>query len=146
MGNDKTTEGQVAASKDAHERDWFLQQLVSLANAGTGVSVTLIVGGSMVCGTLLSGKQYFEEFGKLLASATVESAKFPSDLQKQIESTYAGLGVNAYADERPSLSLAFIHLKAASIWHGEFHSPQSLWRVRLSEVGGFALGAMVKKD
>ena len=144
MGADTST-GTHEQGMDV-ERDWFLQQLVSLANRGTGVQVTLVVGGSMVSGTLIGGKQYFEGVGKTLASATVNDAGgFSGDLQKQIASSYAGLGEQAYAEERPAMSLGFVHLRDASVWHGETHTPHSLWRVRLSAVDGFSLGALVKK-
>src|SRR5688572_33455126 len=42
-------------------QDWFLESLVNIANeTEVGVGVTLMVGGTVVTGTLASGKQYFE--------------------------------------------------------------------------------------
>jgi len=58
----KTEENTKEEKILGHERDWFLQTLVNMANnsSSTGlVGITLLTHGFLVSGDLVSGREYF---------------------------------------------------------------------------------------
>lgn len=135
--------------------DWFLQFLVQLANdSGVSTGVTLSVGGSLVAGQIISGKEYFVEIGKQTGRALglpdEEGAKV---YQNIIESVYEepvdSEGKEAEEDgeedgEEEEAETVFIHMKDVHVFLGPHRIPTDdegvLWRGRLSEVAGFFLG------
>jgi hypothetical protein len=135
-------EGKTAVAGDEGtsppERDWLLQKIVSTANeTGAEIGVTLIVGGTVISGQAISGKQYFAEFGKSFAAANV----FNNDQRKAIEETYKEFGEKRYAS-LPAAELWFVHLKNVVIWHGEEPSRLPLFRVRFAAIEGFTIGTL----
>lgn len=123
--------------------DWFLQTLVDLANKSPfAVDITLHVGGTLVSGTLASGKDYFEGFSRELESMTKEAAM----------GRLLRLGFSAYqiiyeqeAEVSADVPLeSYIHLRNPKFFNtagGSLHSEQGTWwRGRISEVQGFILG------
>lgn len=129
------------------EQDWFLQDLVNLANkTDTSIGITLTVGGALVSGKLASGKEYFEEFGKRFARGFRNSS--PEDIAS-IEESYARYG-EIYRDttesDKPAAIPSYIHLKDVHIYFGpNIPIPSedgNWWRGRISEVQGFVLGSL----
>ena len=118
-----------------------------MANDGVGVSLTLNVGGLLVTGNLVSGKEYFIEFGKVFAKAID-----PEDGEnaKGIRESYEMMAQDVYGqDESKSSPPTYLHMKNAKYYSVSGDSlpnndETSLWRGRISEVGGFSLGSFSK--
>lgn len=128
----------------ADDRDEFLGTLVVLANAGVNAGITLYVGGSIISGTLISGGQYFKEFGSQFL------ANLPNDDLRDATAPYfelqAGLYDKSQLEEGQSAPRDYIHLSNARWHHPAGNIPSNggvLWRGRLSAVDGFNLGTMV---
>lgn len=123
--------------------DWFLQNLVSVINAGNlQMGITLNVKGLIISGKLISGKEYFNIFAKNLSGAIVGD-----EWKEKIEKTISNYG-NIY-DEKDSKTLdypSYIHLKDTGFWYtGQNPTPKGknvLWRGRISEVDGWILGEL----
>lgn len=128
------------------DRDEFLALLVSLGNTGLNVGVTLYVGGAVICGNLISGKQFFTEFGEQFVS------KLPGQDLKDATSPYFEGLVSLYdlksAPKGTYPPRDYIHLSNAR-WHhpsGNLPTgPGTLWRGRLSAIDGFNLGVLVRE-
>lgn len=125
------------------EKDWFLSEMVELANAGIEAPVTLTIGGSVLSGKLISGEQYFRNYGSTFTS-TIKDLDLRKNLTEKFES-YAVEYANDTAEksERP---LRFIHLKDAKWHHLSGTMPNGdgvLWRGKISCVDGFFLGNIV---
>jgi len=129
--------------------DWFLAELVRRANeGGLSMGLTLCVGGVLVSGALIGGREYFEGFAGEVASGVADPAvarkareffRSPAALYQPEEGRPGGAKVSSVADP-----LSYIHLKAARFFtasgepipvnHGGY------WRGKLSAVDGFVLG------
>lgn len=128
--------------------DWFLAELVRRANeGGLRVGVTLCVGGAIVSGTLIGGRDYFEGIADNAAAATADPAtaeraraffRSPAAMYRAAWGEGGELG----PDEDP---LAYIHLADARFFIATGQplpgSHGVLWRGRLAAVDGFVLGA-----
>jgi hypothetical protein len=129
--------------------DWFLAELVRRANeGGLSMGLTLCVGGGLVSGALVGGREYFEGFAEDVASGIADPAvarkareffRSPAALYQPEEGRPGGAKVSSLADP-----LAYIHLKAARFFNaaGEPISGNhgGYWRGKLSAVDGFVLG------
>jgi|SoiMethySBSTD1v2_1073268.scaffolds.fasta_scaffold41027_9 hypothetical protein len=117
--------------------DWFLEMLVNIADkTEVGVPVTLQVGGTLVSGTLASGKAYFEG----IASLPFRKGEIEDELRKAF--TDAGDAIPT-SDEPPR----YVHLRDAHIFSTNGTIPTHAgvwWRGRLSEVAGFWIGGLSK--
>ena len=126
--------------KNSAEKDWFLQNLVSLTNNKISFGVTLTVSGTLISGTLIGGKEYFKLFGESFASGMKDEKS-----AENVKATYAEYGKTYDKDSKDIPAPSFIHLKGAKFYAvgGEpIPSDQGvLWRGRISEVSGFSLGA-----
>ena len=135
----------ILETKLVANKDWFLQSLVCMANdSGIKFGITLNVSGFLVSGTLIGIKEYFKLFGESFASGME-----PGDAANSVKATYAEYG-NLYDPELKPKSPSFIHLVDT-----KFHTTNgvpvpsnqgTLWRGRLSEVGGFILGSLDSKN
>jgi hypothetical protein len=124
-------------------QDNFLQTLVNLVNIG-GVSfdITLVVGGFLISGVLITGDEYYETFGKDFGQAMTH---INAEAAQNIREGFSSLG-DRYKREREdkssdSQSTYYIHLKNCKL--GGVSSQSSfggIWRGRISEVSGFFLG------
>jgi hypothetical protein len=128
--------------------DWFLAELVRRANeGGLRVGVTLYVGGTIVSGELIGGRDYFEGIAEHAAAATPDAAtaerarafcRSPAAMYRAAWGDTDELG----PEEDP---LAYIHLAHARFFTGTGQPlPDGhglLWRGRLAAVDGFVLGA-----
>lgn len=122
--------------------DWFLQSLVSMANNGVEVGVTLQVSGLLVSGVLAGGKAYFEGFAEDFSSGLndPETAKSVRDSFAKYGEIYKNEG-----DDAPPLP-QYIHLKNARFFNTSGNpipgNKGVWWRGRISEVAGFTLGSL----
>jgi hypothetical protein len=134
---------------DGFSIDWYLQSLVSIVNSASTegteieISLTLVVGGSLVSGMLISGKKYFDIF------ADEFSAAWPGE-KSSIRESFASNGkIYEKDDESEGKSKPlpqFIHMRNARVYNGGSPFPQKqgvLWRGKINAVSGFNLGSVL---
>lgn len=139
-------EKNVFATGNAPSKDWFLQFLVNLANKDRfELDITLTVGGFLISGTLAGVRQYFDDLGAYFASP-FESARNSDEVKiafKKIGDQCSCVSPTEHT-ETPS----YIHLKNARFFDAQGKSISgsagTWWRGRISEVQGFAPGALIK--
>jgi hypothetical protein len=127
--------------------DWFLAELVRRANeGGLSVGVTLCVGGTLVSGSLIGGRAYFESIAESAAGAprdSVEAARARAFLRSPAALYAAASDEPPEPDDEP---LAYIHLARARFLAANGRPIPGktglLWRGRLGAVDGFVLGAV----
>jgi hypothetical protein len=135
-------------------RDWFLQELVRLANEhpeSVSLPVTLCVNGLLVSGVIVSGQAYFEGFADTLATAVTNVS---DDSRWNIRQMFAQYG-EFYKPKRSETAAGrkapspeapeFIHLRNAQFFIGSNLVPTDQkvwWRGRIAEVDGFMLGVL----
>jgi hypothetical protein len=125
--------------------DWYLQKLVHLANVnGWEFGLTLVLGGSVVSGIVISGKKYFDTFADEISQA------WPGDDKEELRSAFASHGeiydLPEGEEPRPP---QYIHLKDARISYPNGNIPSSgtvLWRGKINAVSGFNLGMLSRSD
>jgi hypothetical protein len=129
--------------------DWFLAELVRRANeGGLSLGLTLCVGGGLVSGVLIGGREYFEGFAGDVASGVADPTvarkvreffRSPAALYQPEEGCPGGARVSSLADP-----LSYIHLKAVRFFTASGEpipgSYGGYWRGKLSAVDGFVLG------
>lgn len=138
-------------------QDWLLRGLIALVEGSgkrgirLGIPVTLNVGGFLVSGLVISGKEYFEGFSAIVAYGLPD--EFDEESRESITATFRELG-NIYEPKEETLEgvvqrerYNFVHLRDARFLHpaGEPMpvNPGMLWRTKLEAVDGFTLGLMV---
>lgn len=130
--------------------DWFLVFLISYAdNYGIEQGIALTVGGSLITGTLISGRTYFEEIAKALERGKCQSKNGDdsADLLKTMAESY-GQFSQFYpklelTEEHPVRQMRYVHLRNARVVSPTGHispSDSVLWRGKLANVDGFMLG------
>lgn len=164
MSESKEEKGQVAtqgeqATQDAFEHvDWFLQMLVGLANSwNLIIGITLNVGGTLISGDLVSGREYFEDFAKNFVDGFAAGVKGvdPETVSamevslKKLADMYPDRTVEKKKEEEEEEALrttdrpTYIHLRDARIYHpagAPIPANQGVWwRGRLEAVDGFIL-------
>jgi hypothetical protein len=143
---------------DSLERDWLLQRLVGLVNASgregeanLSLSLTVLSGGAVLTGRLISYKEYFKRLGENVASS-LKGAR--PDHPGKVAKLFADLGglvetkAKAHTEETGSeFPIHYIHLADARVVHPSGMIPTdaparslSLWRARISSVDAFIFG------
>jgi len=134
------------------EVDPFLQALVAIADKdvkGTAsIGVTLNIGGVLISGLMVSGRQYFEGVGTEIAEkATPETAA-------GLEVFFRNLVSKLYPPVEPGQegelildnTSLFVHLKDARFFYPNARPVPAnrgvWWRGRLAAVDGFVLGTL----
>lgn len=142
MTEQSETENPSATVPPLAPNDWFLEQLVEIANVGFGFGVTLQVGGLLVSGTLASGAAYFDG----VAADTLPA--LDGDAAETFKKMFASFRdmVSEDAPKGSPKTFRFIHLRDAKFYNTN-GSPIPAnrgvwWRGRISEVGGFILGTL----
>jgi hypothetical protein len=136
----------VYATGNAPPKDWFLQFLVNLANKNRfELDITLTVGGFLISGTLAGVKQYFDDLGEYFASP------FGADKNpEEVTAAFRKIGeqCSCVAPSEQTETPSYIHLKNARFFDARGQSISGTagtwWRGRISEVQGFAPGALIK--
>ena len=116
--------------------DWFLQQLVSMANGEPSleIGVTLTTPAGLISGTIISARKYFKEFGELFAAGTGGSSELANMFAAQGEQPADG-----------EVAFQFLHLKNAVQLSAAGTVPThegTLWRGKIADVAGFSIGAI----
>lgn len=149
MSENERTDAAAEADGKAVEthsaQDSLLVVLSLLALNGTSIPVTLSVGGMLVCGETISGKEYFQATIDLFHGATNDEST--KDL---FEGALRGF-MEPY-EEPSQLKIGYIHLKNVryhtpsnqeGIPNGD--TPQPMWRGRLSQIDGFHFGRFSRR-
>lgn len=116
-------------------QDPFLKTLNATVNSfNYSFGITLVVGGGVITGTLISAKSFFEGFADSLSQA------WPGGPNEDLRGSYARWG----KPEAAELHEGFIHLKDARYISGQAVVPSTgsglLWRGGIDSVSGFSLG------
>lgn len=125
------------------DKDWFLQNLVDWANQHNfSFGITLNVGGFLVSGSLIGGKEYFDGFGEDFVSAYEDQ-----ELAEKIKNIIAKNGeLYTISDEKDVPPPTYIHLKDARCFNTNGNPIPGnrgvWWRGRISEVDGFSIGSL----
>jgi hypothetical protein len=125
------------------EADWFLSDLVQMANAGVEFPITLYLPGLIISGRLVSAKLYFDALGQQMSvRMTLDNKAAIAAWMERIKSSY-------YNDEeQEKIPPGFIHLVEAQSWVPNERPLPVVdgipWRGRLSQVAGFAYGRLVQ--
>ncbi|WP_412498242.1 gas vesicle accessory protein GvpU [Vibrio furnissii] len=123
------------------DRDWFIQNLVYLANRRIGLGVTLTLGGQIVTGQLISGQRYFEllkeQFSNLSDVDEInELMSFFFDNQMKVYDNPESIG---------SEKTSYIHLENAKVIGAQGSIPTNdtfLWRGKISSISGISVGSL----
>src|ERR1051325_4340034 len=109
--------------------DWFLQILVGITNTGSiAFPVTLMVGGLLVSGHLISAKAYFDSFADTFKTGLDEHLDPGEENEKGIVARLRKIGEDVYGSSKENLTKAqkdarygseFIHIRNAKIFHPE---------------------------
>lgn len=141
--NPVSNDSALANQSGAPELDHFLQSLVSLANTGIEMDITLTVGGFLVSGVLVSGKRFFDE---KLAGSTI-GGNVDESLADTFRNYFRSFGKIYDEAQTEDLPLpSFIHLRDARFFHNSGTPIPSnggvWWRGRISQIQGFHLARL----
>lgn len=131
---------------DGISADWFLQELVGLANTGAiDIPITLYVQGCIISGRLVGGKKYFASIGTLFFEGLTGSDGF----REEMRNAFTGKGA-IYDNPETCGPAQFIHvLDAQCVGHYGQTIPCHkgvAWRGRVNAVSGFSLGILTTKQ
>lgn len=127
------------------DRDAFLAAWVEITNNNPGVdtSVTLLVGGLIVTGMLISITAYHKALGESFAASTADP-----ELQRTWRETFAGMA-DSYKPQPPDATVPlpyYVHLRDARVMRADGqmipHNGGVVWRGRLTAVDAWWFGSM----
>lgn len=122
-------------STQVSAKDSILEYFVQASNTQDfSLDISLNINGSVVSGTLISAKDYFETLSQKLEDGSEISQKLSEQLGAASET----------AESNPDGEANFIHMKNTRVYCGD-NKPtpskgQILWRGKLDEIDGFFLG------
>lgn len=119
----------------AESPDPSLETLVHSVSRDDGLwlGVTLIVGGGIIDGDLISGKRWFDELSDWVGKGGGIESQMALDGIFHLEH-------ELYAEEDPGAPYAYAHLRDAKKDSHAGVLRMGLMRLRLSEIGGWGLG------
>jgi hypothetical protein len=135
---DKEEKLQEVIAHPQNLKDSALAHLVLLANVGLGVDVTIIVGGQIVAGQLVSGKDYAETIATNLRKSNVSD-----ELKDAMASFFDDLANEYVSQEGRSIPLNFLHIRNPSYMKGDggWTTVQgTIVRIAIEKVSGFSMG------
>lgn len=122
--------------------DMALESLVKIANEhGLEVNLTLMVGGTVVSGTIVGGRTFFQGQADEIEEAEGLAKEAFAPAWRQLADVYPDSA--AKEDQEPSgpnIRNAYIHLRDATIHSDQARMKALWWRGRLSSVDGFCFG------
>lgn len=119
-------------------RDSSLMHLVHCANYGVGVDVTVVTGGQVIAGELVSGKEYAEKTASNYRSADAEDG-----IKESLAKFFDNLALDYQTDEDNQIPLNFLHIKNPAYMRGDGRwatITDSILRVAIDKVEAFAPG------
>lgn len=128
--------------------DWFLAYLIRFADDyQIEQGISLIIGGTFISGTLISGRRYFEELGKQIASANVTGTSEGGVLAETLATAYSQwkeIYPDPASEDKTLQPKTYIHLKNARVFAPNAAPMPSgagmVLRLKLDAVDGFTLG------
>lgn len=144
-----TDEKQLLPDPNAlYRHDWVLEMLIKLVNGipPLSVSITLQIDGGVLTGTLIGFREYFVELGKVwntMLGGGEPGEGISKTFAKYAEDEFTKYKNRTLADQHHN----YVHLKDARLVFGHQMSPPYpqkgfLWRGKLKDVNGFAIGAL----
>lgn len=131
--NRELNQDQVKLAIDGRSVDWYLQALVSIVDSlPVEMGITLVIGGSVVSGTLIGRKKFFEFLSREFSEAwPLDKARFRDAMTPEDPGT----------EDDPALT-QYLHLADARIISPGGTIPANrgvLWRGKINAVSGFSL-------
>ncbi|CAM6926206.1 Gas vesicle protein [Enterobacter asburiae] len=129
---------QEVISYPQNMKDSALSHLVLCANLNAAVDVTLIIGGQVVAGQLVSGKEYAETM-----AGNLRSANASEDLKDAMASFFDSLAQEYRNEEGHSIPLNFLHIRNPAYLRGDggwTNVQGTIVRIPIEKVSGFSLG------
>lgn len=143
-----------------HDTDTLLGVFLNLADAGVGVSVTVIADGQLITGEPVPYGIYLGDLTELFRSglptesdfepaleALKEAATTAEDRREQrharreaMRNRGASAAEMADSDLETSDELNYLHLRSVTIGTGSETTTHALWRVRVDAITGWSLG------
>ncbi|WP_191566312.1 gas vesicle accessory protein GvpU [Metabacillus idriensis] len=125
----------MSIAESASSKDSVLEFFVKASNKHDfSLDITLNVKGSVISGTMVSAKEYFDA----LSETFEDGSEIAQELSEQL--SIASESVESNGDTEAH----FIHLKNTKVYIGDSKSTPSkgqiLWRGKLKEIDGFFLG------
>ncbi|MGG6317657.1 hypothetical protein ACQ5SB_14615 [Stenotrophomonas geniculata] len=147
MEHTEETDSTEGLSIDLSRRypDKLLHELVDLAHLGFGFGVTLMVGGSLISGNVVSGRKYFEALMEQSIGKAVNNPRLVEALKARFQ-PFLDLYPESPESEIPDRPPSFIHLEGA-----RFYAPMNskplmedgvLWRGHINDVSGLFFGTL----
>ena len=127
--------------------DWALAWIVHMAHAHSIIqSVTLTVGGSMISGDVIGGRQFFEALSEQIDQGAFEGDE-DGAVRRVLRDSWNTLGGGVYPPSSGETvhPMSYIHLRNARMFvPGQKPLPSKgmLWRGKLADVSGFSLGSL----
>lgn len=145
LGSKNDVSETIAPLEAQPSQDFLIEVLAALALDGLSIPVTLSVGGILVCGETVGGKEYFQTtIDGLLTAAS--DAKTKGLIQETI-----GQFLAPY-ENSSTLRIGYIHLKNVTYHSATTHegipngsAPKPMWRGRLSQIDGFHFGRFTQE-
>lgn len=126
----------IAYSRDM--KDSALAHLVICANLDVAVDVTLIIGGQVVAGQLVSGKKYAETM-----AGNLRTTNHSDEIKEEMASFFDNMAHEYRSEEGHSIPLNYLHIRNPSYMKGDggWVSVQgSIVRIPIEKVCGFSFG------
>lgn len=130
MSSENVTEENITAVAPL-DKDFALENLVKIVNAGLTLGITLTVHGNIVTGNMVSGKEYME--------SVVNTFKDINEHGEALASIYRSYS-SIYDGEDETGPVEFVHLKDAVIFQGTIRHNVGLWRGKINTVDGYSFG------
>ncbi|KAF6561971.1 hypothetical protein G9G63_20170 [Paenibacillus sp. EKM202P] len=131
--NDEIEVSDKSATALPLDKDFTLENLVRIVNAGLIIGITLTVGGNIITGNMISGKEYM--------NSITETFENINEQGETLASMYRSYANTIYASEDASeWDVEFLHLKDAIILQGTTRLEVDLWRGKINAVDGYSFG------
>lgn len=125
-------------TQDDGSGPWFLRGMVLAVEAGdAAIPVTLIIGGTILTGELISTRKYMEGLSDLLTMQAPEEGMHP-----------IASAARALRDAGTRPHLPSFHMKDVTVWQaGEpTEIPANFWQGSLASVDAFMYGSLQTSD
>lgn len=119
-------------------KDSSLMHLVLCANCGVGVDVTIVTGGQVIAGQLVSGKEYAEKTASIFRNADAED-----NIKELLAKFFDDLAYDYRTGGDNQIPLNFLHIKNPAYMKGDgrwFTITDTILRVAIGKIEAFSPG------
>lgn len=139
-GAESDTQNEPSFFDQPEGTDWLAAYVIYLAEQHeTEFGVTLTIGGSIVSGTVISGRKFIDgSVERMTSGHEVKEGTIASEFQ-----SFRNLYMYPDEIDLANFKPRYIHLRDARYFSGPNHpipAEGMLWRGKLSSVDGFSLG------